>query len=288
MPASAYRRSTVAAASALAAVTQLAAAGPVSAVNELPDASILHIDAPPGANDPFGPLVFTTSGGSVTATATTEFISSGVIQDPALTGFFDNSTFLDIFPERFGAVDPAVNPGDWHGRFDVDKVLTLNFDTPLAGVGFTLHNAGTGNMSTGSIITVYSAPDATGVVLGTVTSPDSAEICCPYSTPPPYDHLYFRGIHDVTGSIRSVTLTPTNASMGWGIDTIAISAAGGPSGCNVADLAEPFGVLDFSDVVAFLTAFGSMDSAADLAPPVGVFDFSDVVAFLGSFGAGCP
>ncbi len=55
-----------------------------------------------------------------------------------------------------------------------------------------------------------------------------------------------------------------------------------------ADLAEPFGQLDFSDVVAFLTAFAAMDPAADLAAPAGQWDFSDVVAFLGAFGAGCP
>ena len=55
-----------------------------------------------------------------------------------------------------------------------------------------------------------------------------------------------------------------------------------------ADLAEPFGTLDFSDVVAFLGAFSTMDPAADLAPPFGTFDFSDVVAFLAAFGAGCP
>jgi len=66
-----------------------------------------------------------------------------------------------------------------------------------------------------------------------------------------------------------------------------LSLTGSPS-CNDADLAEPFGVLDFSDVVAFLGAFGAMDSAADLAAPFGVWDFSDVVAFLGAFGAGCP
>ncbi len=59
-------------------------------------------------------------------------------------------------------------------------------------------------------------------------------------------------------------------------------------GCNDADLAEPFGTLDFSDVIAFLTAFGTMDPAADLAAPFGTFDFSDVIAFLGAFGAGCP
>mgnify|MGYP000131708258 CR=1 FL=1 len=61
-----------------------------------------------------------------------------------------------------------------------------------------------------------------------------------------------------------------------------------PSACPVADFAEPFNVLDFSDVVAFLTALGAMDPQADLAPPFGVFDFSDIVAFLAAFGAGCP
>ena len=56
----------------------------------------------------------------------------------------------------------------------------------------------------------------------------------------------------------------------------------------VADLSEPFGVLDFSDVTAFLVAFATCDPPADIAPPVGVCDFSDVTAFLGAFGAGCP
>ena len=55
-----------------------------------------------------------------------------------------------------------------------------------------------------------------------------------------------------------------------------------------ADLAEPFGSLDFSDVIAFLGAFGAGEPAADLAPPFGSLDFSDVLAFLTAFGAGCP
>ncbi len=56
----------------------------------------------------------------------------------------------------------------------------------------------------------------------------------------------------------------------------------------IADLAPPAGVLDFSDIIAFLSAFGAMDPAADLADPPGQFDFSDVVVFLTAFGAGCP
>ncbi len=54
-----------------------------------------------------------------------------------------------------------------------------------------------------------------------------------------------------------------------------------------ADMASPFGSLDFSDVVTFLVAFGSMDPSADLAAPMGVFDFSDVAMFLTVFGQGC-
>ena len=56
----------------------------------------------------------------------------------------------------------------------------------------------------------------------------------------------------------------------------------------MADLAEPLGQLDFSDVTAFLTAFATMSAEADLAEPFGQFDFSDVTAFLAAFGAGCP
>ena len=67
-----------------------------------------------------------------------------------------------------------------------------------------------------------------------------------------------------------------------------IAIVPGPGGCNGADLAEPLGTLDFSDVTAFLVAFGAGQPEADLAAPIGVHDFSDVVAFLGLFGAGCP
>ncbi len=53
------------------------------------------------------------------------------------------------------------------------------------------------------------------------------------------------------------------------------------------DFAPPYDVLDFSDVIAFLTAFSTGDPIVDLAPPMGVFDFSDIIAFLTAFGAGC-
>ncbi len=95
------------------------------------------------------------------------------------------------------------------------------------------------------------------------------------------------GVITFTGSSEVVPGLATMDVVGT-VTFVATGPAPAPAGCNAADLAEPFDTLDFSDVVAFLTAFGSMDPAADLALPTGVFDFSDVVAFLGAFGAGCP
>ncbi|MEM1185978.1 MAG: FG-GAP repeat protein [Planctomycetota bacterium] len=57
--------------------------------------------------------------------------------------------------------------------------------------------------------------------------------------------------------------------------------------CNAADTAVPFGVLDLSDVNAFIAAFGSGDAAADIAFPFGFIDLSDIDAFIAAFLAGC-
>ncbi|MBL4699114.1 MAG: S8 family serine peptidase, partial [Phycisphaerales bacterium] len=59
------------------------------------------------------------------------------------------------------------------------------------------------------------------------------------------------------------------------------------AGCNAADLAEPFGNLNFFDVSAFLTAFSASDSSADLNGD-GSFNFFDVSDYLTLFAEGCP
>ena len=58
-------------------------------------------------------------------------------------------------------------------------------------------------------------------------------------------------------------------------------------GCTAADVAEPFGVLDLSDVGAFVGAFVAGDLLADLTGE-GVLDLGDLSAFVVSFGGGCP
>ena len=76
-----------------------------------------------------------------------------------------------------------------------------------------------------------------------------------------------------------------------GLDAFAVRRAvcvDAQQACGPADLAEPFGVLDLTDISAFVTAFAGQASPADLAEPFGVFDLSDISAFVTDFQAGCP
>ncbi len=74
--------------------------------------------------------------------------------------------------------------------------------------------------------------------------------------------------------------------------SVEVLIGGGPcceeDPCNAADLADPYGQLNFDDVVVFLGAFSGGLPEADLASPFGSHDFSDIAAFLTLFGQGCP
>ncbi|MEM7755996.1 MAG: GC-type dockerin domain-anchored protein [Planctomycetota bacterium] len=59
-------------------------------------------------------------------------------------------------------------------------------------------------------------------------------------------------------------------------------------GCNSADFAEPYFVLDLADLDAFIGGFGAGDASADLAEPFGIVDLADVNAFITAYLAGCP
>ena len=57
--------------------------------------------------------------------------------------------------------------------------------------------------------------------------------------------------------------------------------------CSGADLAEPFGELDFFDISAFVAHFSDGDPGVDFTGD-GEFDFFDVSAFLAMYHSGCP
>ena len=106
------------------------------------------------------------------------------------------------------------------------------------------------------------------------------------------DLLAGRGEAGFAQLLVATGVNERNDIVGYGVTTDGVLGAflveGFMADACPADLAEPFGVLDFSDVTAFLGAFGAMSPGADLAEPYGEFDFSDVSAFLAAFGAGCP
>jgi len=106
-------------------------------------------------------------------------------------------------------------------------------------------------------------------------------------------------------SINIVTLDVTEFDMGVGPSAMAQSTDGQTIGvaapigdglvvlridpsCSPADLAEPFGVVNFFDVVEYIALFNAGDPGADLAAPFGTLNFFDVVEYIALFNAGCP
>ena len=61
----------------------------------------------------------------------------------------------------------------------------------------------------------------------------------------------------------------------------------GPDSCP-ADLAAPFGTLNFFDISAFIGLFNAGDLEADFAAPFGSLNFFDVAEYIAQFNAGCP
>ncbi|USN99390.1 MAG: hypothetical protein H6810_01555 [Phycisphaeraceae bacterium] len=61
----------------------------------------------------------------------------------------------------------------------------------------------------------------------------------------------------------------------------------GPQGCNAADIAEPYGLLDLADINAFISGFLASDPIADVNGD-GLFDLGDINTFVAAFLSGCP
>lgn len=67
----------------------------------------------------------------------------------------------------------------------------------------------------------------------------------------------------------------------------AITTPAPPIPCNVADIAEPIGIIDLEDIALFVSAFNTGLPEADLADPTQLHDLNDVVAFVNAFQVGC-
>jgi len=102
-------------------------------------------------------------------------------------------------------------------------------------------------------------------------------------------NLTFDPTPDMPDSGDEVNLGDIDFTTIPGDQFVVVPLAGDTGGgCNPADIAEPFGVLDLADIDAFILAFGAGDAAADIAAPAGVLDLADIDLFILEFFAGCP
>ncbi|MEZ6241452.1 MAG: VCBS repeat-containing protein [Phycisphaerales bacterium] len=232
------------------------------------------------------------------------FLSDGT---PTMTDSVDIAPIEDV---------STLAAGDWDGDGDDDFVAISNDDPSRPVYIVVLENAGGGQFAASTLFTGQRA-DGWNIVSATITDLEGdgpGEVVFVNNGADPQDQFlgvisqsrargakqvepiesYLAGepsggvaVADLSGDGRPWALTGKSGLLA-GVSALPSWMPLEPGGCNDADLDVPFGVLDFSDVLAFLTAFGTMDPVADLAVPVGVFDFSDVLAFLTAFGAGCP
>jgi plastocyanin len=103
---------------------------------------------------------------------------------------------------------------------------------------------------------------------------------------------------DPAPTTDQIAWTPTLADVGTYFYTCSITSHPGMTGriqivsangeCSSADLAAPFGALNFFDLAAYLTLFNAGDPAADLAAPFGSLNFFDISVYLTTYNAGCP
>ncbi len=93
---------------------------------------------------------------------------------------------------------------------------------------------------------------------------------------------------DIDAGSGAFTPDPATPVPTGGVSPSDIAAwAGTGVGCP-ADLAEPFGTLNFFDIAAFIAFFNAGDPSADLAEPFGTLNFFDIAGYIALFNTGCP
>jgi hypothetical protein len=78
---------------------------------------------------------------------------------------------------------------------------------------------------------------------------------------------------------------PDNAERGIGAGAAYHYYLGGP--CGPADITDPFGILDLTDISTFIAGFTAQNPGADLNGD-GTLDLADLVVFVAAFNTGCP
>ncbi|USO00076.1 MAG: hypothetical protein H6810_05280 [Phycisphaeraceae bacterium] len=97
--------------------------------------------------------------------------------------------------------------------------------------------------------------------------------------------LYTIITSDMNIGLFDTVTGPANMTVLYGATSVVLLFS--DAGCNAADIAEPFGILDLADIGAFVAGFVGNEPIADLNSD-GVFDLADIGLFVAAFTAGCP
>lgn len=178
-------------------------------------------------------------------------------------------------------------------RTNTDSLVSCSTQTS-ASVGFsipvstlaTIRSVGPGSMwqsvdGNGGTAQYSASLTGPGGVVFTRSAPEMGEEFAVEAVLPPGAYTF-----SVSSSTSSVADgDPGTTSQGICTGAVRVEFAPAPA-CNPADIAEPFGTLDLSDITAFINAFVGAQPQADLDQN-GLFDLSDVTAFVAAFTAGC-
>jgi hypothetical protein len=188
--------------------------------------------------------------------------SSGLFGEPGLFGFGGN--IVASGPAASGLVASTVSP-------NAELAFGATSSTSTAGA-------------------LVRAAGGRGFAGGLTANPVellSFELTVPAGVPSGTATLEFEGgvVLALGATLRTLSTEPGTNQLPLIRLPLVLTVASG--GCNAADLAEPFGVLDLNDLNAFVSAFVTGDLLADVTGD-GVLDLQDISSFVGAFTAGCP
>ena len=250
---------------------EIEAVGTAAIVGGLQNDGRIRINPTGSSND--GILRFDTS---TTVTGEGDIVLEGGVNDSQIN--------TNSVTATFGPGQRIIGEGEMNGDFVVDGTMAPGL--PIGAI------TGTANIEFGDGAVFEAATDAadSGDRLdlsgGSVDLGGSVEVLLSY-VPAVNDQFNIIDAPAINGLFDDVFVTLGSLPSNIDVRLVYTPTTVDVKFVCIADLAEPFGVLDLQDVNAFVQAFVAQDPLADIAEPIGVFDLSDLNAFVVGFLGQC-
>lgn len=208
----------------LLGVVGLASAQSTTAFQDIPCGVFLDLPAPAGSSTPFLPFTVTLCGGEELNVTTRSYPlrAAPYTDEPYYTGTYSWALTAEW---RLGSIDPAINPGDYYGRFQGSGPtgdLLLDFDVPIAAFGMSSVQVNGAPLTYADRMRLFDGPLGTGNLIAEVISegPPSTQY---------HVALRFTGFDAGTPVIRSAVIDVQSNQDGIHLDGLAFGAASSPS-----------------------------------------------------------